>query len=173
MIAFDGHSHRAHGIIPAFPVCYGDKVVNIEVEIVNENSCYNLLLGRNWIYEMDVNVSSLFCILCFPHKGIIITIDQMEYSLKESNASSNYFIPLVNNPKYPVENLGVEMYSSLMGSFDLPSLTARLNSISSSKAPSQRGFFRTHFFQILSLTLFYHHIRGRASGWNGISHVCN
>lgn len=31
---FDDHSHRPHGIIPAFPICVRGKVVNIEVEIV-------------------------------------------------------------------------------------------------------------------------------------------
>ena len=46
-MAFDGHSHRLHEIIPAFPICVGGKVVNIEVEIVDANLDYNLLLGRN------------------------------------------------------------------------------------------------------------------------------
>ena len=35
LTAFDGHSHRSHGIIPAFPICVGGKTVNIEVEIVD------------------------------------------------------------------------------------------------------------------------------------------
>lgn len=78
---------------------------------------------------MDVITSSLFRILCFPHEGRIVTIDQMEYSPKESNASFDSFVPLVNNPKQPVENLGVGIYSSLMGNFDLPSSISRINSI--------------------------------------------
>lgn len=145
LIAFDGHSHRLHRIIPAFPVFVGGKVVNIEVEIVDANY-YNILLGWNWIYEMDAIVSSLFRIICFPHEGRIVTVDQMEYSLKESNASSDSFVPLVNNPKQPVENLGVGMYSSLIGTIDLPSPIAWINSISSSKAPSRRVFLKTHYF---------------------------
>lgn len=70
------------------------------MEIVDANLDYNILLGRNWIYEMDAIVSSLFRIICFPHEGRIITVDQMEYSLKESNASYDSSIPLVNDPKY-------------------------------------------------------------------------
>jgi len=62
-------------IILAFPICVGGKVVNNEVEIVDVNLDYNLLLGRNWIYEMDAIVSSLFCILCFPHEGRIVKVD--------------------------------------------------------------------------------------------------
>lgn len=44
LTTFDGHSHRLHKIIPAFPICVGGKVVNIEVEIVDVNLDYNLLL---------------------------------------------------------------------------------------------------------------------------------
>ena len=47
LIAFDGHSHKLHGIIPTFPICVGGKVVNIEVEVIYANLDYNLLLGRN------------------------------------------------------------------------------------------------------------------------------
>ena len=36
LTAFDGHSHRPHGIVPAFPICVGGKTVNIEVEIVGK-----------------------------------------------------------------------------------------------------------------------------------------
>ena len=43
--AFYGHSHRLHGIVPAFPICVGGKTVNIEVEIVDASLEYNLLLG--------------------------------------------------------------------------------------------------------------------------------
>ena len=45
--AFDGHSHRLHGIVPALPICVGGKNVNIKVEIFNESLDYNLLFGQN------------------------------------------------------------------------------------------------------------------------------
>ena len=119
LTTFDGHSHRPHGIFLAFPICVGGKFVNTEVKKVDENLDYNLLLGKNWIYEMDVIASSLFRILCFPHEGRIVTVDQMNYSPIDPNASSNSTIPLVNDTKKPVENLGVQIYTSLMGTFDL------------------------------------------------------
>ena len=53
LIAFDGNSHRPYGIILAFTICVGGKVVKIKVEIVDANLDYNLLLGQNWIYETD------------------------------------------------------------------------------------------------------------------------
>jgi len=74
-MAFDGHSHRPHEIILAFLICVGGKVSNIDIEIIDSNLYYNLLLRRNWIYEMDAIVSSLFHILCFPHEGRIVKID--------------------------------------------------------------------------------------------------
>ena len=69
MTPFDGHSHKPHGIISTLPICVGGKVVNIEVEVIDANLDYNLLLGRNWVYEMDVIVSTLFCVICFPYEG--------------------------------------------------------------------------------------------------------
>lgn len=106
---FDGHSHRPHGIIPTFPICVGGKVVNIEVEINDANLDYNLLLGRNWIYEMNAIVSYLFRILCFPREGRILKIDQLDYSPGDSHTTSDSTIPLVDNPRQPIENLGVGM----------------------------------------------------------------
>lgn len=80
-------------------------MANIEVEIVNVNLDYNLLLGRNWIYKMDAIDSSLFCILCFPHEGRIVKVDQMDYSPGDSYASSHSTVSLVENPMQPIKNL--------------------------------------------------------------------
>ena len=71
----DVHSHRPHGIVPSLPIFFGDKTVNIEVKIFDTNLDYNLLLGWNWIYEMDAIASSLFRILYFPHEGMIFIVD--------------------------------------------------------------------------------------------------
>ena len=47
LTTFDGNFHKPHRIIPAFPICVGGKVVNIEVEVIDDNLDYNILLGRN------------------------------------------------------------------------------------------------------------------------------
>ena len=85
LMEFDGYSHRPHRIIPTFPMYVGEKVVNIEVEIIDVKLDYNILLGRNWIYKMDSIVSSLFHILCFPHEGRIVRVDQLDYSPGDSH----------------------------------------------------------------------------------------
>lgn len=127
-------------------ICVGGKVINIKVEIVDANLDYNLLLGRNWIYEMDAIVSPLFCILCFPHQGRIVKVDQLDYSLGDPRATLDSVVPLVDNPRQPIKNLSVGMYSSLMGIFDLPTPIAIINAISSSKESSWEELFRTHYF---------------------------
>ena len=47
LTAFDFHSHRLHGIVPAFPICVWGKTINIEVEIVDASLDYYLLFGQN------------------------------------------------------------------------------------------------------------------------------
>ena len=84
---------------------------------------------------MDAIASSLFWIICFPHEGRIVTVDQLDCSPVDPNASTNSTIPKVDDAKPPVENLGVRMYSSLMGTFDIPPPTIHINEISSSRAP--------------------------------------
>ena len=107
---------------------------------------YNLVLGRNWIYEMDAISSLLFRLICFPHEGRIVTVDQLDCPPVDLNASADSTVPKLDNTKASVENLGVGMYSSLMGTFDIPPPMVHINAISSSKASLRRDFFRTHYF---------------------------
>ena len=44
----------------------------------------------------------------------------MDYSPVDPNASTDSIVPLVNDTKQPVENLGFGMYTYLMGNFDFP-----------------------------------------------------
>jgi hypothetical protein len=39
----------------------------------------SLLLGRDYIYAMKAIVSTLFCVISFPHDRIIVTIDQLSF----------------------------------------------------------------------------------------------
>ena len=45
--AFDGHLFSPHGILAAFPIELGGKIVTIEVEVVNVPLDYILLLARS------------------------------------------------------------------------------------------------------------------------------
>jgi hypothetical protein len=58
-----------------FSVHLVGKIVDVDVEVVYASLNYNLLLGHNWTYAMKIVVPSIFCTLCFPHEGKIVTID--------------------------------------------------------------------------------------------------
>jgi hypothetical protein len=61
--------------------------MDVDVEVVDAPLGYNLLLGCNWTYSMTAVVSFIFCTLCFPHEGKIITIDQLSFAHASPNAS--------------------------------------------------------------------------------------
>jgi len=55
---------------------------------------YNLLLGRDYIYNMGAIVCSLFQVMCFPYEGRMVQlVDQL--SLPSSNMSTNQ-LPSLN-----------------------------------------------------------------------------
>jgi hypothetical protein len=47
--------------------------------VVHNPLDFNLLLGRDYVYAMKDFVSTLFRVMCFPHNGHILTIDQLSF----------------------------------------------------------------------------------------------
>jgi hypothetical protein len=78
--AFDGRLYLPLGILPNLPIELGGKTILINVAIMTGLVDYNILIGHDFIYAMNVVVSSLFRVMIFPHEGCIITIDQLSYS---------------------------------------------------------------------------------------------
>jgi hypothetical protein len=72
-------------------------MVEVEVEVVDAPLNYNLLLAHNWTYAMVVVISSIFYMPCFPHQGVIVTIDQLSFVYSSPNISVGLSIPLVDN----------------------------------------------------------------------------
>jgi len=64
---------------------------------------------------MAVVVSTYFCMIAFPHKGEITTIDQLDFFASSSQATGS--VPLVHGPPISFQNIGVGLFkdSSLMG----------------------------------------------------------
>jgi hypothetical protein len=60
LTSFDSRSFQPHGIIPSFPVQLGGKTVCVEVEVVDAQLDYNLLLGKSWTYAMQLVVAIVF-----------------------------------------------------------------------------------------------------------------
>jgi hypothetical protein len=150
LTAFEGHYFHPHSILHAFPVQLGGKTVEVEVEVVDPPLDYNLLLGYNWTYAMIVIVSSVFRTLCFPHEGKIMTIDQLSFACSSPNASIGQSIPVIDNSQSTTKNIGVRMYSSLMGNFNFTAPSHHVYSMSSSPISAGRSIpFCTSYFSDL------------------------
>ena len=79
LMDFDGRSFWLHGILPSIEVQLRGNIVTIKVEVVDVPLDYNILLGRNWMYNMKFIASSLFRVVFFPFNGNIVTIDQNSF----------------------------------------------------------------------------------------------
>lgn len=117
--SFDGRFLRPYGILTNLLITLEGKTVELEVEVVDANLNYNLLIERSWTHPMFCVVSSLFHVLRFPHEGKIVTVDQISF-FASSSSSSN--VPYVGNTNIPYESMGTGIFkdSSLMGTFTLP-----------------------------------------------------
>ena len=79
------------------------KTMQVEVEIVDANLNYNLLLSRSWTHAMHVVASYLFHVIHFPHQGRIVTVDQLSFF---ASSSSDGNVPYVKHSSAPFESVG-------------------------------------------------------------------
>jgi hypothetical protein len=63
------------GILPQFPITLAGKMVCIVVMVVHDHLDFNFFLERDYVYTMQYFLSKIFRVMCFPHNGIIVTID--------------------------------------------------------------------------------------------------
>ena len=66
---------------------------------------------------MEVVPSSYFRCIKFPHEGKLVTIDQLSFYNAPNEPGTP--VPFVDNSTPACENMGVGLYSSLMGSFNI------------------------------------------------------
>jgi hypothetical protein len=92
---------------------------------------YKLLLRCNWTYAMTSIIPSIFHTLCFPHDGKIVAIDQFYFLYVIPSAFVGRSIPMVDSSQPTTNKMGVELYSSLMGTFDLMALVHHIYAMSS------------------------------------------
>jgi hypothetical protein len=77
LLAFDRCPSKYLGVLPQFPISLGGKIVHVDVIVVQVPLDFNMLLGRDYVYAMNVVVSTLFQVMHFPHNGRIVTIKQL------------------------------------------------------------------------------------------------
>lgn len=63
------------GFLPQLLITLGGKTVLINMAVVDLPLDFNMLLGHDYFYVMNVVMSSLFRVMYFPHYGSIATID--------------------------------------------------------------------------------------------------
>jgi len=98
LTAFDGGTSQPLGILPKFPITLGGKTVYIDVSVTQVSLDFSLLLGRDYVYAMGALVSSLFCVVCFPHDGRIVTIDQLSFVRPQAPPAQLSFPPSFHPP---------------------------------------------------------------------------
>jgi hypothetical protein len=52
-------------------------MIFIDVMVVQEPIDFNLILDKDYVYAMKAIVSTLFCVISFPHNGRMVTINQL------------------------------------------------------------------------------------------------
>ena len=108
--------------------------MTIEVEVIDAPLDYNLLLGRIWTYAMSAIASAIFQVVVFPHEVKLVTVDELSFTQKGRMETNESTIPLVDQVKPTSESLGVGMYTSLMGTFDIPAPINYIGSTSVGKS---------------------------------------
>ena len=119
LLAFNVTISEHLGILPKFPITLEGKTVCIDLMLVLGPLDFNLLLGKDYVYAMKAILSTLFCVMSFPHNGNIVTSNQLSFDNLDStkkNATPLNFpytevvstLPRVNyvatNPMFSVTN---------------------------------------------------------------------
>jgi hypothetical protein len=77
LLAFDKCTSEYLGVLLQLPISLGGKTILVDVIVVQGPLDFNMLLGCDYVYAMNVVVSTLFRVMHFPHNGSIVTIDQL------------------------------------------------------------------------------------------------
>ena len=76
---YDGRPTKAQGFLPHVPITLAGKTVLIDIEVVNAQLDFNLLLEIIYMYAMSAVASTFFRFMMFPHEGKVVMVDQLTY----------------------------------------------------------------------------------------------
>lgn len=98
----------------------GGKTVEIDVEVIDGNLNYNILLGMPWIHAMVVVVSTYFRKISFPFQGGITIVDQQTFFPNSSQVIGS--IVMIHGSSQSLQNIeaGLLKDPTLMGTFSIP-----------------------------------------------------
>ena len=63
--------------------------------VIEDPLDFNMLLGRDYVYAMQVVVSTLFHVMYFNHGEEIVTIDQLDFLDPSPNPTRDQVFPLL------------------------------------------------------------------------------
>jgi hypothetical protein len=119
--AYDGRPSSPEGLFQNAPVELGGKTILIDIEVIDAQLNYNILLGRSYMYAMKAVASSIFRTIMFPHNGKIVTIDQVSHYEPNPSANLDNILPLIhtNQDVYPLIEMGPGIFKdpSLLGTY--------------------------------------------------------
>jgi hypothetical protein len=79
LLSFNRRTNQPLGTLPQFPITLGGKNIFIDVMVFQDPLDFSLLLRWDYLYAMKAIVSTLFCVIYFPHDGRMVTIDQLSF----------------------------------------------------------------------------------------------
>jgi hypothetical protein len=119
--AYDGRPSSPEGLFQNVPVELGGKTILIDIEVIDAQLDYNILLGHTYMYAMKAVVSSVFRTIMFPHNGKIVTIDQVTHYEPNPSTSLDNILPFIhtNQDVYPLVEMGPGIFKdpSLLGTY--------------------------------------------------------
>ena len=67
LLTFDRRTSISLGILTERPVTLGGKTVLVDFMVIGDPLDFNMLLGSDYVYAMQVVVSTFFCVMYFYH----------------------------------------------------------------------------------------------------------
>jgi len=87
LCAWANHPSYTLDLYRNYPITIFGKTISIDINVIDALLDYNILLGHSYTYDISVVTSMVFCKMCFPHNGMIITINQLTYYDPKSQTS--------------------------------------------------------------------------------------
>jgi hypothetical protein len=92
LLAFDRRPNEYLGILPQLPIMLGGNIFLFDLLVAQGPLVFNMILGHDYVYTMNVIVSTSFWLMHFPQERSIVTI----YHLVSDNHHHNPYLAHVS-----------------------------------------------------------------------------
>jgi hypothetical protein len=81
LLDYDRHPSEYLGILPQFPISLGGNIFLVDVIVVQGLLDFNMLLGRDYVYAMNIVVSTLFWVICISLTMEVLSLSTSRHML--------------------------------------------------------------------------------------------